>query len=75
MRYYTKQHKFYCGIDLHARSMSLCVLNQDGEMVLHRTMKAAPEPFLTAIAPYREELVVCVECLFTWDLGGRPLHP
>ena len=30
-------------------------------------MKAAPEPFLKAIAPYREDLVVCVECILTWD--------
>jgi transposase len=66
MRFYTKQHQFYCGIDLHARTMYLCVLNQDGEIVLHRNMKAAPEPFLQAIAPYREGLVVCVECIFTW---------
>jgi transposase len=29
-------------------------------------MQAAPEPFLQAIAPYREDLVVCVECIFTW---------
>src|SRR5262247_4860136 len=29
-------------------------------------MKAAPEPFLQAIAPYREDVVVCVECIFTW---------
>jgi hypothetical protein len=54
-------HQFYCGIDLHARSMYLCILNQDGEIVLHRNMKAAPEPFLKAIAPYQEDLVVCVE--------------
>jgi transposase len=66
MRFYTKQHKFYCGIDLHARTMYLCILDRDGEIVLHRNMKAAPEPFLKAIAPYREDLVVCVECIFTW---------
>jgi transposase len=66
MRFYTKQHKFYCGIDLHARTMYLCVLNQEGEVLLHRNMRAAPEPFLQAIAPYREELMVCVECIFTW---------
>ena len=75
MRFYTKPHKFYCGIDLHARTMYLCILNQDGEIVLHRNMKAAPEPFLKAIAPYREDLVVCVECIFTWywlaDLCAR----
>ena len=46
--------------------MYLCVLNQDGEVLLHRDMKAAPGPFLQAIAPYREDVVVCVECLFTW---------
>src|ERR671937_291304 len=66
MRFYTKQHPFYCGIDLHARSMYVCILSYDGEILLHRNMKAAPEPFLKAVAPYREGLVVAVECLFTW---------
>jgi transposase len=75
MRFYTKQHQFYCGIDLHARTMYLCVLNQEGEIVLHRNMPAGPEPFLKAVAPYRADLVVCVECVFTWywlaDLCAR----
>src|SRR5881296_2986151 len=75
MRFYTKQHQFYCGIDLHARTMYLCILNQDGEMLVHRNMPAGPEPFLKAVAPYREDLVVCVECIFTWywvaDLCAR----
>jgi transposase len=66
MRFYTKQHQFYCGIDLHARTRYLCVLNQDGEILLHRNMPASPDPFLKAIAPYRADLVVCVECIFTW---------
>jgi transposase len=66
MRFYTNQHQFYCGIDLHARSMYVCILSHDGEIVLHRNMKAAPEAFLQAIAPYREGLVVAVECIFTW---------
>ena len=66
MRFYTNQHQFYCGIDLHARSMSVCIVSQDGEILLHRNMQAAPEPFLKAVAPYREGLVVAVECIFTW---------
>jgi transposase len=66
MRFYTKQHKAYGGIDLHARSMYVCILSQDGEILLHRHMKTSPETFLKAIAPYREDLVVAVECLFTW---------
>jgi transposase len=74
MRFYTKPHQFDGGIDWHARSMYVCILNQDGESMLHRNMKASPELLLKAIAPYREELVVCVECVFTWyglaDLCG-----
>ena len=34
MRFYTNQHKFYCGIDLYARSMYVCSLSQDGEILL-----------------------------------------
>jgi transposase len=75
MRFYTKQHQFYCGIDLHARTMYVCILNQDGEILVHRNMPAGPEPFLKAVAPYRSDLVVCVECIFTWywlaDLCAR----
>jgi transposase len=67
MRFYTQHHQFSCGIDRHARSLYLCVLNQDGEIVLHRNMQAGPEPVLKAIAPYREDRGVCVEGLFTWD--------
>ena len=67
MRFYTNQHPFYCGIDLHARSMYVCLVNHEGEILRHRNMKAAPEPFLKAVAPYRARLVVAVECLFTWS--------
>ena len=43
MRFYTKQHQFYCGSDLQARSMYVCILNQESEIMLHRNMKASPE--------------------------------
>jgi transposase len=66
MRFYTKQHPFYCGIDLHARTMYVCILSQDGEVVLHRNMQAHPDALLKAIAPYRNDIVVAVECIFTW---------
>jgi hypothetical protein len=66
MRFYTNTHRHYCGIDLHARSMYLCILNGDGEILLHQNMKATPQAFLAAVASFREDLVVCVECIFTW---------
>jgi len=66
VRFYTRRREFYCGIDLHARSMYLCILSHDGEIVFHHNLAAAPEPFLRAVAPYRDGLVVGAECIFTW---------
>jgi hypothetical protein len=46
--------------------MDVCILRHGGEILVHRHMQAAPAPFLTAMAPYRDGLVVAVEGLFTW---------
>jgi transposase len=66
MRFYTKQHKMYCGIDLHARTMDICLLSQEGEVMVHQNFTANAETFLKVIAPYRDDVVVAVECIFTW---------
>jgi transposase len=66
MRFYTKQHNFFCGIDLHAKSMYICILDRDGTIVLHKNIKTSREGFLKAISPYRKDMVVAVECLFMW---------
>ena len=66
MRFYTKQHQHYCGIDLHTRMMYVCILDQAGTIVTHRNMKTSPEALLKTIEPYRENLVIAVECIFTW---------
>jgi len=36
MRFYTKQHRHYCSIDLHARSVDVCILAQVGEVLVQR---------------------------------------
>ena len=66
MGYYLQQHKYYCGVDLHAKTMFLCVVNTEGETLCHRNIKCEPEAFLRAIAPYREDVVVGVECMYSW---------
>ena len=66
MRFFTNQHQSYCGIDLHARSMYLCIQNQAGKVVLHRNIPAEPKPFLKAIEPFTDDIIVGVECIFTW---------
>ncbi len=66
MRFYNNTHTHYCGIDLHAKTMYLCILDREGQILLHKNIKSRPEPFLEAVEPYRDDLVVAVECMFTW---------
>jgi transposase len=66
MRFYNVQHSFYCGVDLHARSMFIHILNQQGETVFAKDLPATPEMFRDAIRPFREGLVVGCECMFAW---------
>jgi transposase len=55
--------------------MYICILDADGQIRVHRNGPATPEHLLNVIAPYREDLVVAVECIFTWywvaDLCAR----
>src|SRR5512137_2478764 len=66
MNFYKGPHKYYCGVDLHSRTMYICVVGQDGAVLLHRSLPCDPVRFLLAIAPFREDLVVAVECVYSW---------
>src|SRR6266542_2628547 len=66
MRFYNCQHRHYCGIDLHVNTMYVCILDATGQVLVHRNVKSTPEAFLEIITPYRGDLVVAAECMFTW---------
>jgi transposase len=66
MRFYTGQHRFYCGVDPHARTLALHVLDAQGDTVLAKTIPASPGAFLQAVAPFRDGLAVACECMFAW---------
>jgi len=66
MRFYNGQHQCYCGIDLHVKTMYVCVLDQAGQVLVHRNVPSTPAAFLDIVAPYRADVVVAVECMFTW---------
>ncbi len=42
MKFYKKQHNYYCGIDLHARSMYLCILDSKGNVQFYKDLKTSP---------------------------------
>jgi transposase len=66
MRFYDRQHRFYAGIDLHSRTMHLCVLDAHGSVVCDTNLPCRPDAFLAAIAPFRADVIVGVECMFAW---------
>ncbi len=66
MRFYNHQHPYDCGIDLHVKTMYLCILDTTGQVLVHRNVPSTPAAFLETVAPYRADLVVAAECMFTW---------
>jgi transposase len=66
MRFYNHTHQFYVGIDLHARQMYVCVIDRDGQTQFHRNMPTDPVHLEQALEPFGSDLVVAVECVFTW---------
>ena len=60
MRFYQTQRRFYCGIDLHAKQMFVCILNHAGEIVLHRNIPADGDALRRVLEPFRDGLVVDV---------------
>ena len=66
MRLYNQQHQYYCGVDLHARTMYVHILDHAGKVVFDRDLPANPAAFRDAIAPFRDGLVVGCECMFAW---------
>ncbi len=66
MNFYHSTHQYYCGIDLHARSLYVCILDQSSETLLHKEIPANPEALCRLIEPYRTDLVIGVECMHCW---------
>jgi hypothetical protein len=55
MRCYTQPHKHSCGIELHARSLYVWILDQAGTLLVHKNVAATPEACLRIVAPDRED--------------------
>ncbi len=67
MKLHQTQTEFNCGIDLHARSMYICVMDREGNILVHRNVRDNDfEFFLKLVEPYRHDLTVTCECTFNW---------
>jgi len=70
MRYLTRSAASYVRVDLHARTLFVCMMDQTGTVRLSKNLPAKPEPFLKAIAPFRPDLLVALGHAF----GIKAVH-
>jgi len=66
MRYATLSAASYCGVDRHARTMYVVVLDRQGDVRLDNNLPASPDAFLAAIAPFRPGVAVACERVHSW---------
>ena len=66
MNFYNNIHPYYCGVDLHARSLYACIIDQEGNTCAHREISADPDKLLKSLKPYIGNIVVGVECMHCW---------
>lgn len=66
MNLYNNMHPYYCGIDLHARTLYVCIIDQAGKVCLHKEISADPNKLAALLEPYTGNIVVGVECMHCW---------
>jgi transposase len=67
MKFYRTTTEYNCGIDLHSRQMYMCLMDHEGNKLVHTNIQGNDwDYFMSRIAPYRDDLTVCCECTFNW---------
>lgn len=66
MNFYNNTHPYYCGIDLHARLLYVCIIDDKGNTLVHQKIGDSPENLLSLLKPYIGNIVVGVECMHCW---------
>ena len=46
--------------------MYVCIMNQTGEILVHRNMATTADELVNVIEPFRSDVVMAAECMFTW---------
>jgi transposase len=66
MRYAQINSKYVCGIDIHARNMYACVMNEKGEILFHRNMRTDFDQFKKKMIPFLSDMTVGVESTYMY---------
>ena len=64
--YVNVKTKYVCGIDLHARTMSICVMDKNGKIALRKSIPCEIDALMKLLKPYSKSIAVEVESTFNW---------
>ncbi len=66
MQYARIDSNYFCGIDLHARTMFVCIMDKMGEIVFQRNLKNDFKLLLQVLETHLSSIAVGVESTFNW---------
>ena len=67
MRFYSSKKKFYCGADLHARDIYICIMDQDHNILVHRRLRRqSTDLLLKILEPFKDSIVIGAESCFAY---------
>jgi transposase len=58
--------KHVCGIDLHAWTMSVCVMDKNGSILMRKSIPCQLSSLLAILKPWRKSITVGVESTYNW---------
>jgi transposase len=72
----TVKTKYVCGIDLHAYTMSVCIMDKNGKVLVKKSIKCEIDLLMNILKPYHKNVTVGVESTFNWYwlLDGLKRH-
>jgi len=57
---------YVCGIDLHAKTLSVCIMNLIGKIIKRITLKCDKKAIIDFLSPWKGDITVGVESTYNW---------
>lgn len=64
--YYKLTTKYICGVDLHAKKLTACVMDNDGKIVKKKNIPCQAKEVIDFLEPYGKDITVGVESTYNW---------
>ncbi len=58
--------KYVCGIDLHAQTMTICIMDKNGKILVRKSIKCEIGLLMDLLKPFLKSITVGVESTYNW---------